>query len=114
MNGFKEHLNLCETSVGMTAALAFLAKDVGADRLHLDPDEILKGRPVKGRIEFISERENPILILLSDGSRLYFPYDALKKVSGCRPEKGRWMEALIQTFAKDFKQLPKVQWAVCY
>lgn len=47
------------------------------------------------RITFINEKRDPILVCLSDGTKLYMPCDAYKRLN-IEPEVGRTMEVVFQ------------------
>lgn len=66
------------------------------------------------QIKFINEKKNPILILLSDGTRLYMPYDSFKKIN-VPPEVGRTLMVTFQRRTDDSSTEPsRIQNIKCY
>jgi hypothetical protein len=66
------------------------------------------------QIKFIDEKKNPILIFLADGTKLYMPYDAYKKIN-VPPEVGRTLEVVFQRRKDDTSELPsQIQTIKCY
>lgn len=66
------------------------------------------------QIKFISEKKNPILIFLSDGTKLYMPYDAYKKIIAA-PEVGRTLMVTFMRRGDDTSEEPsKIQTIKCY
>lgn len=69
--------------------------------LHLD----LPSTEKKSKIEFISDKMNPITIQLSDGSKLFFTYDEYKRIEG-KPERGKMMIVTFQRLPNDATDSP--------
>lgn len=66
------------------------------------------------KIKYINYRSNPIFIFLSDGSKLYMPYDAFKKIN-VPPEVGRTLMVTFQRRTSDTSPEPsKIQTIKCY
>jgi hypothetical protein len=66
------------------------------------------------QIKFISEKKNPILIFLSDGTKLYMPFDAYKKIN-VQPEVGRTLMVTFMRRSDDNSEEPsKIQTIKCY
>lgn len=57
------------------------------------------------QIKFIDEKKNPILIFLADGTKLYMPYDAYKKIN-VPPEVGRTLMVVFQRRKDDASEAP--------
>lgn len=66
------------------------------------------------QIKFISEKKNPILIFLADGTKLYMPYDSYKKIN-VPPEVGRTLMVTFQRRGDDSSEEPsRIQTIKCY
>lgn len=66
------------------------------------------------QIKFVGEKTNPILIHLSDGTRLYMPFDRFRKMN-VRPEAGRTMMVTFQRRTDDTSPIPsRIQSIKCY
>jgi len=66
------------------------------------------------QIKFISEKKNPILIFLADGTKLYMPYDAYKKIN-VPPEIGRTLMVVFQRRKDDASEAPsQIQTIKCF
>jgi hypothetical protein len=66
------------------------------------------------QIKFISERKNPILIFLADGTKLYMPYDSYKKIN-VQPEVGRTLMVIFQRRGDDTSEAPsQIKTIKCY
>ncbi len=66
------------------------------------------------QIRFVGERTNPILIHLADGTRLYMPFDAVRKLN-MPPEIGRTLMVTFQRRPDDGSDAPsKIQSIRCY
>lgn len=66
------------------------------------------------QIKFISEKKNPILIFLADGTKLYMPYDSYKKIN-VPPEVGRTLMVIFQRRGDDTSKAPsQIQTIKCY
>jgi hypothetical protein len=110
---FKEFLKLDEQNTVGThndyATGAFLSSDVngsdggmgGTDRkppfFGLD---LVPTITRQGRIKFIEMNKNPILILLTDGTRLHLTWDEYKRI-GKEPQVGKTMVVVFQRFPGD-------------
>jgi hypothetical protein len=57
------------------------------------------------KIEYMNTKTNPILIYLSDGSRLYIPYDSFKRIKG-EPRVGKMMMVSMQRRGDDASKTP--------
>jgi hypothetical protein len=67
-----------------------------------------------GIINYINNKVNPIFIHLSDGTRLYIPYDAFKKIKD-EPKIGKTMIVVLQRRPEDGSLIPsQVQSIRCY
>lgn len=69
--------------------------------LHLD----LPSTEKKSTIEYISDKKNPIVIQLSDGTKLFFTYDEYKRIEG-KPERGKMMIVTFQRLPNHATDLP--------
>jgi hypothetical protein len=66
------------------------------------------------QIKFVAKRTNPILVHLADGTRLYMPFDAVRKMN-TPPEVGRTMIVTFQRRTDDTSPAPsKIQSIHCY
>jgi len=66
------------------------------------------------QIKHINHRSNPILILMADGTKIYIPYDAFKKIS-VLPEVGRTLMVTFQRRTDDTSPMPsKIQSIKCF
>ncbi len=67
-----------------------------------------------GIIRHIEDKINPISIFLSDGTKLFIPYDAFKKIEST-PEKGKTMVVTFQRRMDDKSPNPtKIDSIKCY
>ena len=65
-------------------------------------------------IKHINNKSNPILILLANGTKLYIPYDAFRKIN-VPPEVGRTLMVTFQRRTDDTSPVPsKIQSIKCY
>lgn len=53
------------------------------------------------QIQFVEKKQNPIFVLLSDGTRLYFTLDEFNRIPGKEPVVGRTMKVKFQRNPKD-------------
>lgn len=66
------------------------------------------------QIKYINEKKNPILIFLADGTKLYLPYDAFKKIK-VRPEVGRTLMVSFMRRGDDASMVPaNIKMIQCY
>lgn len=66
------------------------------------------------QIKFIDNKKNPILIFLSDGTKIYIPYDSYKKIN-VPPEVGRTLMVTFMRRKDDSSEEPsKIQTIKCY
>jgi hypothetical protein len=66
-------------------------------------------------ISFVERNKNPIFVLLSDGTKLYFTWDEFKRIPGIEPEVGRTMTVVFQRFPGDHSQeQSQIQSVKCY
>lgn len=56
-------------------------------------------------IKYINDKINPILIHLSDGTRLFLPVDAFKRIKG-EPRVGKMMTVVMQRRPDDKTAMP--------
>ena len=67
-----------------------------------------------GIVRYINEKINPIFVFLSDGTKLYIPLDAFKRIQS-KPEKGKTMVVVFQRRMDDKSANPtKVDSIRCY
>jgi len=57
------------------------------------------------QIRFIDEKKNPILVHLADGTELFFPLDAFKRIKG-EPRVGKMMMVVFQRRPDDKTKFP--------
>ncbi len=86
---------------------------------HLTNQElVVSGVPhkeVSGKIEMLDLRKNPCFIQLSDGTRLFIPYDALQKRVQGTPERGKNMRVVFQRNPLDKSlESSQIAWATVY
>jgi len=55
-------------------------------------------------ITYVERNKNPILVLLSDGTKLYFTWDEFKRIPGEEPKVGRMLSVVFQRFPGDDSQ----------
>ena len=66
------------------------------------------------QIKYINRRSNPILIFMLDGTKIYIPYDAFRKIN-VPPEVGRTLMVTFQRRTDDKSPMPsKIQSIKCY
>jgi hypothetical protein len=53
-----------------------------------------------GKIKFIQDKENPIIIMLDNGTRLYLTVDEYRRIKG-KPEIGKDMTVVFQRHQND-------------
>lgn len=54
-----------------------------------------------GVIKQLELKTNPIKMLLSDGTRLFFTYDEFKRIKGAKPEIGKTITVVMQRRLED-------------
>lgn len=87
---------------------------MGSNWVNGDFDLGLPSVTKSAQIKFIAEKRNPIILLLSDGTRLYMPYDAYKKIN-VQPEVGRTLMVTFQRRGDDSSLEPsQIQTIKCY
>lgn len=87
---------------------------MGTDWVNGQFDLALPAVSKTSQIKFISKKKNPILIFLSDGTRLYMPYDSFKKIN-VPPEVGRTLMVTFQRRTDDSSMEPsRIQNIRCY
>lgn len=59
----------------------------------------------KARIEILHNKNNPIFIQLSDGSKLFFSYDEFKRIQG-EPQQGKMLHVVMQRLPNDVSPIP--------
>jgi len=86
----------------------------GSNWLNGGFDLRLPGVTKTSQIKYISEKKNPMLIFLADGTRIYIPYDAYKKIN-VPPEVGRTLMVTFQRRTDDTSPVPsKIDTIHCY
>jgi len=67
------------------------------------------------KITFVEMKRNPILILLSDGTKMYFTWDEFRRIPGEEPKVGRTMSVVFQRFPEDHSDAySQIQNIRCY
>lgn len=65
-------------------------------------------------IRHINDKINPIIVLLADGTRLFFPVDAFRRIKG-EPRIGKTMQVVLLRRTDDGSEAPsQVQSCNCY
>jgi hypothetical protein len=128
---FREFLMREENTVGYhndTATGAFLPTFYTGSEMPASAGISLQGRglslpgmdlvPTISRccpITYVEKKKNPIFILLSDGTKLYFTWDEFKRIPGVEPETGRTLSVVFQRFPGDSsEQQSQIQSVKCY
>lgn len=57
------------------------------------------------RIKHLYDKKNPIIVLLDDGTKLYFTYDEFRRIEGT-PEVGKKLTYTMQRLAHDKTIMP--------
>lgn len=66
------------------------------------------------QVKQISDKKNPIFVFLSDGTKLYIPFDSYKKIN-IEPQVGKTMMVTFQRRKEDGSLIPsKIQSIKCY
>jgi hypothetical protein len=66
-------------------------------------------------ITFVELKKNPILVMLSDGTRMYFTWDEFRRIPGEEPKAGRMLSVTFQRFpGDDSKEYSQIQSVRCY
>jgi hypothetical protein len=72
-------------------------------------------RVIRGRIEIAELKTNPCFIQLSDGTKLYIPYDAISKRVQGEVKRGNMMEVTFRRHQSDGSINPSdIAWAIAY
>lgn len=77
------------------------AKHYRLPSIELDLPQVEK----QGKIVVLHQRQNPISLQLSDGSRLFFSKDEFKRIDGV-PEVGRSMKVVMIRLPGDASETP--------
>jgi len=65
-------------------------------------------------IQYMNDKVNPILIFLSDGTRLFLPFDAFRRIKG-EPRVGKMLTVVMQRRQEDDSEVPsQVQSIHCH
>jgi hypothetical protein len=114
---FKSYFNLMEftlsTPLGInipSPAFGGLTPDwTGSNiRTPQQPQQLDLGVPTTtktSKICILKDKQNPILMALEDGTRLYMPYDAFKRIKGS-PEVGKMATIVMQRRIDDSSNMP--------
>jgi hypothetical protein len=66
-------------------------------------------------ITFVELKKNPILVMLSDGTRMYFTWDEFRRIPGEEPKAGKTLSVTFQRFpGDDSKEYSQIQTVRCY
>ncbi len=57
-------------------------------------------------IKFVERNKNPIFVLLSDGTKLYFSWDEFRRIKGPEPSPGKKMTVTFQRNEMDRSKEP--------
>jgi len=58
-----------------------------------------------GKIEVLLDKQNPIYVQLSDGSKMFFTYDEFRRIKG-KPQRGKNMVVVLQRRSDDSSKSP--------
>lgn len=106
-NNFKDYLKAIENlekygAIFVHESSAWIQSIANSlPKIQLDLPTIEK----RSEIESIFDKNNPITIQLSDGSKLFFTYDEFKRIEG-KPEHGKTMIVTFQRLPQDATDLP--------
>jgi hypothetical protein len=78
---------------------------VGTNHHHQQLDIGLPTTSKTSKICILKDKQNPILMALEDGTRLYLPYDSFKRITG-EPELGRMVTIVMQRRIDDNSATP--------
>jgi hypothetical protein len=87
---------------------------MGSDWENPNFDLALPSVSKSAQIRHINDKINPILVFLSDGTKLYIPYDSFKRINA-QPEVGKTIIVTFQRRNDDTTKEPsKIQTIKCY
>jgi hypothetical protein len=112
---FKDFLTLTEAAMLASTQTGTEAQDPVLPHLPgIDIDLNLPGIDIDlnlptvtkaSTINFIDDKRNPILVVLADGTQLFFPHDAFRRIKG-EPSIGKTMTIVFQRREDDVSQQP--------
>ena len=127
MLNFKEFFNNTVGKHNDTASGAILGSDwTGSEMssmmgmlgrpLHLPSMDFAFPNIMKqGIIKFMDEKKNPIMMHLSDGTRLHFSLDEFNRIKGRKPRVGRTVMVIFQRHPSDASEEPsQIQDVRCF
>jgi len=77
-------------------------------------DVILPSVTRTSTIRFIDKNKNPILVYLTDGTKLFFSWDEFKRIKGLEPKIGKKLTVVFQRNEKDNSESPsKINSVTC-
>lgn len=66
-------------------------------------------------VRFVERNKNPIFVLLSDGTKLFFTWDEFKRIQGAEPAPGKKLTVFLQRLDSDNSQSPsKIDHIICH
>jgi len=106
---FKEYLALTEDQAtaafvpGVTTGseVSDTHRMTGRPNYLSGTDLIMPQVTKSGQIKFMQEKANPIVIILSDGTKMNFTYDEFLRIKGGKPELGKTMTVIFQRRLND-------------
>lgn len=69
-------------------------------------DAVLPNTTKTAKIQLIEKNKNPIVILLSDGTKLYLTWDEFKRIPGPVPTVGKSLTVVFQRLPNDNSKEP--------
>lgn len=99
---------------GATSSLWSVGGDINDPSNAIGADLELPSVIKKAIIKHINDKINPIIVLLADGTRLFFPFDAFKRIKG-EPRIGKTMQVVLLRRTDDVGAAPsQVQSCHCF
>jgi hypothetical protein len=124
---FKDYIKICEsvldaplglvipnTNLSGAVSPIWNGGDINDPNLIMGAELELPTVRKEARIKFINDKINPILVLLADGTRLFFPFDAFRRIQG-EPKVGKTMQVVFLRRNDDGSNIPsQVKSCKCY
>lgn len=126
---FKEFYDICETVMDIDTPLGMVIPntnlsgavssitsggDINDPSAAMGAELELPTVTKESRIRHINDKINPIIVLLSDGTRLFFPVDAFRRIKG-EPRVGKTMQVVLLRRTDDGSSNPsQVKSCSCY
>ena len=119
---FRNYFKLCEDFNDYPLGAVIPQTPFGATQNDASPDPQTKPDASLGipsvtktaKIQYINDKTNPILIHLSDGTRLFLSFDAFRRIKG-EPRAGKMVTVVMQRRPEDSSGIPsQVQSIHCH